>query len=272
MTDARPRNDAEAAPAAAGGTEAGIALVTGAATRIGRAIALDLAGAGWTVAVHYRHSEREAHAVVDRIRADGGEAAAIRADLAVEEEAAALLPAVCRRFGPVGCLVNNASEFERDEIGDMTRQSWDMHIETNLRAPLVLMQEMARQLPADRAGAIVNLLDQRVLNPTPHFVSYTVSKAALWTLTRTMAMALAPRIRVNAIGPGPALPSKRQSPADLARQIEKLPLRCAGTPQDIAAAIRFILAMPSMTGQMIALDGGQHLGWAQPDRAGGDRE
>ena len=248
------------------------ALVTGAATRIGRAIALGLAGDGWTVAVHYRRSESDALEVVDRIRGEGGRAAPVRADLAVETEAAALLPLVHRQVGPVGCLVNNASEFERDEIGDMTRASWDMHIETNLRAPTVLMQDMARLLPAGQRGAIVNLLDQRVLNPTPHFVSYTVSKAALWTLTQTMAMALAPRIRVNAIGPGPALPSKRQSQADFERQIGNLPLRCAGTPQEIAAAMRFILAMPSMTGQMIALDGGQHLGWAQPRNVGGDRE
>ena len=248
------------------------ALVTGAATRIGRAIALALARDGWAVAVHYRRSESEARDVVARVRREGGKAEPFRADLAGEAEALALLPQVHERLGTVGCLINNASEFERDEIGDMTRASWDTHLETNLRAPAVLMQAMARQLPAGRNGAIVNLLDQRVLNPTPHFVSYTVSKAALWTLTRTMAMALAPRIRVNAIGPGPTLPSKRQSQADFDRQIGRLPLRCAGTPQDIAAAIRFILAMPSMTGQMIALDGGQHLGWAQPREAGGDRE
>ena len=248
------------------------ALVTGAATRIGRAIALGLAGDGWTVAVHYRRSESDALEVVERIRGNGGRAAPVRADLSVESEAAALMPKIHSEVGPVACLVNNASEFERDEIGDMTRTSWDLHLETNLRAPALLMQDVARLLPDDRHGAIVNLLDQRVLNLTPHFVSYTVSKAALWTLTQTMAMALAPRIRVNAIGPGPTLPSKRQSQSDFERQIGMLPLRCAGTPQDIAAAIRFILAMPSMTGQLIALDGGQHLGWAQPRDAGGDRE
>ncbi len=248
------------------------ALVTGAGARIGREIAISLAGDGWTVAVHYRRSEREAREVVDLIRGAGGAAAPVRADLAIEAEAAALLPRVCREFGPVGCLVNNASEFERDEIGDMTRASWDLHLEANLRAPALLMQDMARLLPDGRSGAIVNLLDQRVLNPTPNFVSYTVSKAALWTLTRTMAMAMAPRIRVNAIGPGPTLPSKRQSQADFDRQIGKLPLRRAGTPQEIADALRFILAMPSMTGQIIALDGGQHMGWAQPREAGGDLE
>lgn len=260
MTDDRP----DIAPTTA--------LVTGAATRIGRAIALGLAAEGWTVAVHYRRSESEALEVVNLIRGNGGRAAPVQADLSVEAEAAALLPSVHRTVGPVGCLVNNASEFERDEIGDMSRTSWDLHLETNLRAPALLMQDMARLLPDGRNGAIVNLLDQRVLNLTPHFVSYTVSKAALWTLTRTMALALAPRIRVNAIGPGPALPSKRQSQSDFDRQIGNLPLRCAGTPQEIAAAIRFILAMPSMTGQMIALDGGQHLGWAQPREDGGDRE
>ncbi len=248
------------------------ALVTGAGARIGREIAISLAGDGWTVAVHYRRSEREAREVVDLIRGAGGAAAPVRADLAIEAEAAALLPRVCREFGPVSCLVNNASEFERDEIGDMTRASWDLHLEANLRAPALLMQDMARLLPDGRSGAIVNLLDQRVLNPTPNFVSYTVSKAALWTLTRTMAMAMAPRIRVNAIGPGPTLPSKRQSQADFDRQIGKLPLRRAGTPQEIADALRFILAMPSMTGQMIALDGGQHMGWAQPREASGDLE
>ena len=248
------------------------ALVTGAGARIGREIAISLAGDGWTVAVHYRRSEREAREVVDLIRGAGGAAAPVRADLAIEAEAAALLPRVCREFGPVGCLVNNASEFERDEIGDMTRASWDLHLEANLRAPALLMQDMARLLPDGRSGAIVNLLDQRVLNPTPNCVSYTVSKAALWTLTRTMAMAMAPRIRVNAIGPGPTLPSKRQSQADFDRQIGKLPLRRAGTPQEIADALRFILAMPSMTGQIIALDGGQHMGWAQPREAGGDLE
>ncbi|MCY4189845.1 MAG: SDR family oxidoreductase [Rhodospirillaceae bacterium] len=240
------------------------ALVTGAATRIGRAIALDLAVAGWSVAVHYRRSEKEALAVVDEIRRQGGNAAPVRADLSVESETAALLPLVHRTLGPVGCLVNNASEFERDEILDMTRASWDTHMETNLRAPAFLMQEMARRLPENHHGAIVNVLDQRVWNVTPHFVSYTLSKAGLWVLTQTMALALAPRLRVNAVGPGPVLPSKRQTQEDFDRQVAMLPLQRSSGPGDIAAAVRFILAMSSMTGQMIALDGGQHLGWAQP--------
>jgi len=243
------------------------ALVTGAATRIGRAVALDMAANGWSVAVHYRRSEKEALAVVDEIRQQGGEAAPARADLSVESETAALLPLVHRMLGPVGCLVNNASEFERDEITDMTRTSWDAHIETNLRAPALLMQDMSKRLPEDQHGVIVNILDQRVWNLTPHFVSYTVSKSGLWTLTQTLALALAPRIRVNAIGPGPVLPSKRQTQKDFDRQVAMLPLQRSSSPEEIAAAVRFILAMPTMTGQMIALDGGQHLGWAQPTDA-----
>jgi len=240
------------------------ALVTGAAARIGRAIAMDLAEHGWAIAVHYRRSEKEALTVVDEIRKAGGNAAPVRADLSVESDTAALMPMINRMLGPVGCLINNASAFERDELSDMTRTSWDTHIETNLRAPALLMQEMAKRLPDGHGGSIVNVLDQRGWNLTPHFVSYTISKSALWTLTQTMAMAMAPTIRVNAIGPGPVLPSKRQTQADFDRQVASLPLQRGSTPEEIAAAIRFLLSMPAVTGQMLALDGGQHLGWAQP--------
>jgi NAD(P)-dependent dehydrogenase (short-subunit alcohol dehydrogenase family) len=168
--------------------------------------------------------------------------------------------------------VNNASRFERDEIDSVTRESWDGHLEANLRAPFVLAQGFAAALPAGRCGLIVNLLDERVWNLTPHFVSYTVSKSALWTLTRTLALALAPRIRVNAIGPGPALPSARQSDAQFARQCASLPLRRGTSPEEICQAVRFLLAAGAMTGQMIALDGGQHLGWAQAGEHGRPEE
>jgi NAD(P)-dependent dehydrogenase (short-subunit alcohol dehydrogenase family) len=159
-------------------------------------------------------------------------------------------------------LVNNASAFERDEWDDATRASWDAHLEPNLRAPFVLAQALAKALPAHAEGAVVNLLDQRVWSLTPHFVSYTVSKAALWTLTQTLALALAPRIRVNGIGPGPALPSTRQTPEQFERQYTSVPLRRGTSPEEVAAALLAILSLPSMTGQMIALDGGQHLQWA----------
>ncbi len=244
------------------------ALVTGAGKRIGRAVALSLARAGWAVAVHYRQSRHEAEDVVRAIVAAGGRASAIRADLLHEEETEVLVPEAAAALGPLGCLVNSASVFENDAALGVTRESWDRHLATNLRAPFVLMQAFARQLPVDADGSIINVLDERVWNLTPHFVSYTVSKAGLWTLTQTMALALAPRIRVNGIGPGPALPSPRQSEVQFQRQQQMMPLRRGTTPEEIAAAVLFILSAPAMTGQMIALDGGQHLGWAQPgDRA-----
>ncbi len=243
------------------------ALVTGAAQRIGRAIALALAADGWAVAVHYRASRAAADALVAEIARGGGQAVALAADLADESAVAGLVPRAAAALGPLGCLVNNASSFENDTVATATRASWDEHIEVNLRAPLVLMQGFAAQLPEAASGAIINMLDQRVWSLTPYFVSYTVSKAALWTLTQSMALALAPRIRVNGIGPGPTLPSPRQSEEQFARQCAAVPLRRGTSPEEIAAAVRFILAAPAMTGQMIALDGGQHLGWGQQGAA-----
>jgi NAD(P)-dependent dehydrogenase (short-subunit alcohol dehydrogenase family) len=242
------------------------ALVTGGGRRIGRALALGLAEDGFAVAVHYHRSGREAEAVAAAIRGQGGAALALGADLADEDAVRALLPQAERAFGPVGCLVNSAAVFGDDTVATATRESWDWHLAVNLRTPFVLIQEMAARLPAEAGGVVVNMLDQRVWSLTPYFVSYTVAKAGLWTLTQTMAMALAPRIRVNGIGPGPALPSPRQSPEHFLRQRAQMPLGRGTSPQEIVAAMRFILAAPALTGQMIALDGGQHLGWAQPQR------
>jgi NAD(P)-dependent dehydrogenase (short-subunit alcohol dehydrogenase family) len=239
------------------------ALVTGGGRRIGRAIALMLGAEGWAVAVHYHRSRAEAEAVVQEIAAAGGRAVAIAADLAQEAQVETLLPRAAEALGPLGLLVNNAAVFENDTPLGVTRDSWDRHIETNLRAPFVLMQHFARALPAAAEGVIVNILDERVWSLTPYFISYTVSKAALWSLTQSLALALAPRIRVNGIGPGPTLPSPRQSEAQFRRQQATMPLQRGTTPEEIAAAVRFILSAPAMTGQMIALDGGQHLGWAQ---------
>ena len=239
-------------------------LVTGAGKRIGRAIALDLAARGWAVAVHYHRSRAEAEEVAGEITAAGGRAAVLGADLAREAEVAALIPAAAAALGPLTALVNNASVFHDDRLDTMTRASWDEHLEVNLRAPLVLTQGFARHLPTDAAGCVVNLLDQRVWNLTPYFLSYTVSKSALWTLTRTLALALAPRVRVNAIGPGPTLRNERQSEEHFAAQCERVPLGRGTTPAEICAAVRFILDAPALTGQMLALDGGEHLGWAQP--------
>ena len=240
------------------------ALVTGGARRIGRALVLALADSGFAVAVHHHRSRAEAEALVDEIAQAGGTAVALAADLADEAAVQSLLPQAAAALGPIGVLVNNASIFGNDTVSTATRESWDAHLAINLRAPFVLIQEFAARLPPDAGGAIVNLIDERVWNLTPYFVSYTVTKTALWTLTRTMALALAPRIRVNGIGPGPTLPSPRQSPEQFREQCQRLPLRRGTSPAEIAAALRFILAAPAMTGQMIALDGGQHLGWAQP--------
>ncbi|MFD2234955.1 SDR family oxidoreductase [Phaeospirillum tilakii] len=237
------------------------ALVTGAARRIGRALALDLARAGFAVAVHHARSAEAAEAVVAEIKAGGGRAVALAADLAREDQLAALLDRAAARLGPVGVLVNNASTFERDGALDASRASWDLHMEVNLRAPFVLTQALARALPDGAEGVVVNLIDQRVWNLTPHFVTYTLSKAGLWTLTRTLALALAPRIRVVAVGPGPTLPSERQSAEAFAAQTAAMPLGHGTSPDEICAAVRFLLASPALTGQMIALDGGQHLGW-----------
>jgi NAD(P)-dependent dehydrogenase (short-subunit alcohol dehydrogenase family) len=249
-----------------------VALVTGAARRIGAAIARDLAIAGgWTVAIHYGRSGDDAEALAAEIEAGGGRAATFACDLMSEAATAALVGRVAERFGSVTCLVNNASVFERDAPDTATCESWARHMQVNLRAPFVLIQSLARQLPAGlpagRTSCVINLLDQRVWNLTPHFTSYTVSKMGLWTLTRTLAMALAPRIRVNAVGPGPTLPSARQTAEQFARQWSSQPLAHPVDPEEICAAVRFLLDAPSVTGQMIAVDAGQHLGWPRAPSA-----
>lgn len=238
-------------------------LITGAAQRIGRTIALDLAAHGYGVAVHYRNSQDQAEQVVATIKDGGGRAIALKADLADEDEVKSLIPAASSALGPLTVLVNNASLFENDTVQSCTLKSWDKHMNVNLRAPFVLSQMFAEQVPDGITSSIINLLDQRVLNLTPFFTSYTVSKSALWTLTQTLALALAPKVRVNGIGPGPTIRNERQSEDDFTRQWSETPMAQRVMPEEIAQAVRFIIHAPSMTGQMIALDGGQHLGWAQ---------
>lgn len=235
------------------------ALVTGAARRIGRAIAHDLGAHGWNVAVHYRHSRHEAEELADEIRAAGGRAVALEANLARVADVETLIPRCTEALGPPTCLVNNASEFSPDTIANLTESSWDTHLDINLKAPVLLAQALYLNLPADAEGNVINIVDQRVWRPTPDFFSYTISKAGLWTATQTLAQAMAPRVRVNAIGPGPTLRSVHQTAQEFETEMAETLLKHGPTLAEIAAAVRFIIETPSMTGQMIALDGGQHL-------------
>lgn len=241
----------------------GAALVTGGGKRIGRAICLELARAGFDLAIHYRSSAEAAEAVAEEARALGRRAATVRADLAVEAETRALVPAAGEAVGPLAVLVNNASIFEDDRVGALERSTWDAHMETNLRAPVVLAEAFAAQ--ASDGGCIVNLLDQRVLKPDPRFFSYALSRNGLWWATRTLAQALAPRLRVNAVGPGPTLPSIHQSRAEFAAEAAGTLLGRPGSPEAVASAVRWLVDADLVTGQMIAVDGGQHLAWKTPD-------
>ena len=244
----------------------GIALITGAAKRVGRVIALALADSGYDIAVHYGGSAREAEEVANAIREKGRRAITVQGDLTDPDAPARIMQAVVDALGPPTVLVNNASRFERDELLDMTVEEWEAHQAVNLRAPVFLAQAFARAKPQGAAGNIINIIDQRVLKLNPLFFPYTISKAGLWTATRTLAQALARHnIRVNAIGPGPTLPSKRMRQEDFVKQCALTLLGCGTSPEEIAEAVHFILSAPALTGQMIVLDGGQHLLWQTPD-------
>jgi NAD(P)-dependent dehydrogenase (short-subunit alcohol dehydrogenase family) len=245
-----------------------VALVTGGAQRIGRRIVERLALEGYAVAVHYRRSGDEAEKIAASIRERGGRAAVVQGDLADADAVGRLVENAARALGPLTLLVNNASEFEPDEVETLSQDRWDRHFAVNLRAPAFLARDFAHQVPADREGCIVNIVDQRVWKLTPQFFSYTLTKAALFSATQTMAQALAPRIRVNAIGPGPTLSNVRQGDDDFAKQSSAVPLGHGGTPDEIADAVLYLAQARSVTGQMIAVDGGQHLAWETPDVAG----
>jgi NAD(P)-dependent dehydrogenase (short-subunit alcohol dehydrogenase family) len=236
----------------------GAALITGGSRRIGRALTLAVADAGFDVAIHVRRIDGDAHSALAEVQGRGRRAALLTADLR-EGAAEDLLGAAEAELGPVTLLVNSASLFEDDAFETLDRGSWDAHLETNLRAPLELAQAFARRLPPQFNGMIVNILDQRVLDPTPEFFSYTVSKAALWTATRMLAKGLAPRIRVNAIGPGPTLASIHQTADDFAAEVATTLLKRPVDPAEIGAALRYLIDARSVTGQFIAVDAGQHL-------------
>ncbi|WP_374572838.1 SDR family oxidoreductase [Phenylobacterium sp.] len=241
--------------------ERGAALVTGGSRRLGRAMVLACADAGFDVAIHCRAIDDDAETAAAEVRARGRKATLFACDLRQEAATAPLVSNAEAELGPVTLLVNSASVFDDDSFTTMNRASWDAHMETNLRAPLVLAQAFARRVREERGGLIVNILDQRVWRPTPEFFSYSVSKAALWAATQMMAQALAPRVRVNAIGPGPTLPSVHQDGEAFAREAAGTLLQKSVSPTDIGHALRYLIDATSVTGQMIAVDAGQHLAW-----------
>lgn len=242
------------------------ALVTGAGARLGKAMAEALGADGWAVAIHYRNSRVGAEATAQVIRDAGGRAELVQADLAIEEETATLVRAAQEALGgPLTLLVNSASTFVDDTAVEHTREDWDFHMGPNLRAPILMAQHFARALPEDEAGLVVNLIDMRVWKLNPLFFTYTLSKSALWTATQTLAQALAPRIRVNGIGPGPALGNVHQKPGEFEAEAAATLTQQGSNPREIVKALRYLIEADSVTGQMIASDGGQHLMWQTPD-------
>lgn len=241
------------------------ALVTGGGARIGSAIVQDLAAHGWGLAIHANSSTAEAETEAARIIGDGGRAAVIQADLTDLDAVHAILPEANDRLGPVTLLVNNAGIFLKDAVGELDAATWETQLAVNLRAPVFLAQAFAAQLPDGEEGNIVNIIDHRVWKLRPDMTSYTLAKSALWTATRTLAQALAPKIRVNGIGPGPVLPNQNEGEAGFAVEVDGTLLKRQVDLADFGRAIRFLVETRSMTGQMLALDSGQHLAWRTPD-------
>ncbi len=239
-------------------------LVTGAAKRIGASIAKSFASKNWNVALHYNKSKKETELLSKELKNKYKiKTICLHADLNDLGQINKLIPLAKNNIGPISCLINNAASFEYDSIETASLESWNMHINTNIRAPLFLSQSFTKNLDKKFKGNIINIIDQRVWNLTPHFTTYTLSKSALWTLTQTLALSLSPKIRVNAIGPGPTLKSKMQSMKQFRDQYKRMPLKVPTSLDEISSFIELIINSPSMTGQMIALDGGQHLGWSQ---------
>ncbi|OYU52756.1 MAG: short chain dehydrogenase [Alphaproteobacteria bacterium PA1] len=241
-------------------------LVTGAGQRLGLAIAQKLAKAGHTVILHASNSIAQAEAAAESLRAEGAKAYAVQADLLVEADVASLITRASSLAGvPITGLVNNASIFEGDEASDFTRASWDRHFDVHVRVPCELARNLAAALPAGQSGSIVNLIDQRIFKLTPQFFTYTLSKAALATATHTLAQALAPHVRVNGVAPGPTARNIRQSDEDFQKQVDATLLGTGSPVDDVVEAVCFLLNAEAVTGQIMAVDGGQSLIWRTAD-------
>ena len=235
-------------------------LITGAGARIGQYLAKGLAADGWAVAIHYNRSSKGAQAVADDITEQGGKAAIVQGNLFVPQDLDSLVERSASALGmPLTALINNASTFDDDRMDDFTRASYDHHMDINLKAPLILSQKFAAQLPAHENGNIIHMIDQRVFKADATFFTYAMSKSALHWATKTMAQSLAPHIRVNAIGPGPTLKNHTQNDADFNAEASSTLLGTGSPPESLLQAARYILSATSVTGQMIAVDGGQHL-------------
>ncbi len=237
-------------------------LITGGSQRIGAVISERIAQEGWNVIIHYNKSKNKAFNLKKRLSSYKVNSCCIKADLSKELELKKLFINAKKEMGNISCLINNASTFELDSIESIKKKNWDYHLNTNVWAPISLIQQFIKNLPKKNKGNIINILDQRVVNLTPFFTTYTLTKSVLWTLTQTLALSLAPRIKVNAIGPGPTFPSKRQTSRQFKNQYMKIPLKKAVDPNEIAEAVLFILNSNSLTGQLINVDSGQHLGWS----------
>ena len=235
-------------------------LITGAGARVGRYLAKGLAADGWAIAIHYNRSEAGADALAREIKEQGGRAAIVQGNLFVPQDLDNLLSRASAVLGePITALINNASTFEDDSVEGFTRASYDYHMDINLRAPVMLAQQLAKQCPKGEIGCVINMIDQRVLNPDPTFFTYAMSKSALHWATKTLAQSLAPHIRVNAIGPGPTLKNHSQTDAEFADEAASTLLGTGSPPESLLDAARYLLSAKSVTGQMIAVDGGQHL-------------
>lgn len=245
-------------------------LITGAGARVGQHLARKLADDGWAVAIHYNRSKSGAKALAADITAAGGTAACVQANLCVPQELDSLVERAAQALGsPLTALINNASTFSPDTAQNFTRASYEYHMDVNLRAPLHLTQQLAAQLPAvakgGKTGCVINMIDQRVLKPNPLFFSYSAAKATLYWATKTQAQSYAPHLRINAIGPGPTLASIHQSETEFKAEASATLLGIPSSLEAIYGGVSYLLGAASVTGQMIAVDSGQHLTWQTAD-------